>query len=83
MMISDTVWVLAYSVTEHFILPGKVSYGYEHEDLGKLKSKGSEHGANSKVGVEYLFSPHVVVSCEYEAADIRSARRQFAMWTYL
>lgn len=66
--------VLTYPVTEHFILLGKIGYGYEHEDLGNLGIKGSEHGANWAVGVEYSFNPHVEVSFEYEAADIRSAR---------
>jgi len=66
--------VLTYPVTEHFILLGKVGYGYEHEDLGSLHIKGSEHGVNWAYGVEYSFTPHVEISLEYEAADIRSAR---------
>lgn len=66
--------VLTYPVSEHFILLGKVGYGYEHEDLGSLGIKGSEHGANWAVGAEYSFNPHIELSLEYEAADIRSAR---------
>lgn len=66
--------VLTYPVTHHFIALGKLGYGYEHEDLGNLGIKGSEHGANWAVGVEYSFTPHIEVSFEYEGADIRSAR---------
>ena len=66
--------VLTYPVTNHFIALGKLGYGYEHEDLGSLGIKGSEHGANWALGVEYSFMPHVELSFEYEAADIRSAR---------
>jgi len=66
--------VLTYPVTHHFIALGKIGYGYEHEDLGSLGIKGSEHGANWAAGVEYSFTPHVEVSFEYEGADIRSAR---------
>ncbi len=65
--------VFTYPVTEHFIVLGKVGYGYEHEDLGALGIKGSENGANWAVGVEYSFNPHIEMSFEYEAADIRSA----------
>ncbi len=66
--------VLTYPLHNHFILLGKLGYGYEHEDLGALGIKGSEHGANWAAGVEYSFTPHVEVSFEYEGADIRSAR---------
>ncbi len=66
--------VLTYPMTEHFIVLGKLGYGYEHEDLGDLGIKGSEHGANWAAGVEYSFAPHAEVSFEYEGADIRSAR---------
>jgi len=66
--------VLTYPVTHHFIALGKIGYGYEHEDLGSLGIKGTEHGANWAAGVEYSFMPHVEVSFEYEGADIRSAR---------
>ena len=63
-----------YPLHNHFILLGKLGYGYEHEDLGDLGIKGSEHGANWAAGIEYSFTPHVEVSFEYEGADIRSAR---------
>ena len=66
--------VLTYPVTDNFIVLGKIGYGYEHEDLGDLGIKGSENGANWAVGLEYSFNPHLEVSFEYEAADIRSAR---------
>ena len=66
--------VFTYPLHNHFILLGKLGYGYEHEDLGKLNIKGSEHGVNWAFGLEYSFNPHVEVSLEYEAADIRSAR---------
>jgi len=63
-----------YPLHNHFILLAKLGYGYEHEDLGNLGIKGSEHGANWAAGIEYSFTPHVEVSFEYEGADIRSAR---------
>ncbi len=66
--------VFTYPLHNHFILLGKVGYGYEHEDLGDLGIKGSEHGAAWAAGIEYSFNPHVEVSFEYEGADIRSAR---------
>lgn len=66
--------VLTYPLSHHFILLGKVGYGYEHEDLGDLEIKGSEHGATWAAGVEYSFSEHVELSLEYEGADIRSVR---------
>jgi len=66
--------VLTYPLHNHFIVLGKLGYGYEHEDLGDLGIKGSEHGANWAAGVEYSFTPHVEISFEYEGADIRSAR---------
>ncbi len=66
--------VLTYPLTEHFIVLGKIGYGYEHEDLGDLGIKGSENGVNWAAGIEYSFNPQVEVSFEYEAADIRSAR---------
>ncbi len=66
--------VLTYPLHNHFIILGKLGYGYEHEDLGDLGIKGSEHGANWALGLEYSFNEHVEVSLEYEAADIRSVR---------
>jgi len=66
--------VLTYPLSTHFILLGKLGYGYEHEDLGSLGIKGTEHGANWAAGAEYSFTPHIEVSFEYEGADIRSAR---------
>lgn len=66
--------VLTYPVTEHFILLGKIGYGYEYEDLGSLDIKGTEGGVTWAAGVEYSFNPHVEVSLEYEGADIASAR---------
>lgn len=66
--------VVTYPLHNHLIVLGKLGYGYEHEDLGKLGIKGSEHGANWTAGIEYSFNPHVEVSFEYEGADIRSAR---------
>lgn len=66
--------VLTYPVTTHFIVLGKLGYGYEHEDLGSLGITGTEHGATWAAGVEYSFMPHMEVSFEYEGADIRSAR---------
>lgn len=66
--------VMTYPVTTHFILLGKLGYGYEHEDLGKLGLEGTEHGVNWAAGVEYSFMPHMEVSFEYEGADIKSAR---------
>ncbi len=66
--------VLTYPVTSHLIALGKVGYGYEYEDLGRLGITGTEHGINGALGVEYSFSHHVEVSVEYEAADIESAR---------
>ncbi len=66
--------VLTYPLHNHFIILGKIGYGYEHEDLGDLGIKGSEHGAAWAAGIEYSFNPHVEVSFEYEGADIRSAR---------
>ena len=66
--------VFTYPLHNHFIILGKLGYGYEHEDLGELGITGSEHGANWAFGIEYSFNPHVEVSFEYEAADIRSAR---------
>lgn len=66
--------VLTYPLHNHLIILGKLGYGYEHEDLGDLNIKGSEHGLNWATGVEYSFNPHVEVSLEYEGADIRSAR---------
>lgn len=66
--------VVSYPLHNHLIILGKLGYGYEHEDLGDLEIKGSEHGANWTAGVEYSFSPHVEVSFEYEGADIKSAR---------
>jgi opacity protein-like surface antigen len=66
--------VLTYPLHNHFIILGKLGYGYEHEDLGDLGIEGSEHGAAWAAGVEYSFNPHVEVSLEYEGADIRSAR---------
>ena len=66
--------VLTYPLHNHFIILGKLGYGYEHEDLGDLEIKGSEHGAAWAAGVEYSFNPHIEISFEYEGADIRSAR---------
>lgn len=66
--------VLSYPLHKHFIILGKLGYGYEHEDLGKLGIKGSDHGANWTAGVEYSFNPHVEVSFEYEGSEIKSAR---------
>jgi len=66
--------VFTYPLHNHFIILGKLGYGYEHEDLGELGIKGSEHGVNWAFGLEYSFNPHVEVSLEYEGADIRSAR---------
>ncbi len=66
--------VFTYPLHNHFIILGKLGYGYEHEDLGDLGIKGSEHGANWAFGLEYSFTEHVEVSFEYEGADIRSAR---------
>lgn len=66
--------VLTYPITEHFILLGKIGYGYEYEDLGSLDIKGTESGATWAAGVEYSFNPHVEVSFEYEGEDIRSTR---------
>ncbi len=66
--------VLTYPLTSHFIALGKVGYGYEHEDLGSLGIKGTDHGVNWAVGAEYSFTHHLEVSFEYEAADIESAR---------
>jgi len=66
--------VLTYPLHNHFILLGKLGYGYEHEDLGKLYIKGSEHGANWTAGIEYSFNPHIEISFEYEGSDIRSSR---------
>lgn len=66
--------VFTYPLHNHFIILGKLGYGYEHEDLGSLGIKGSEHGATWAYGIEYSFNPHVEVSLEYEGADIRSAR---------
>jgi len=66
--------VFTYPVTEHFILLGKIGYGYEYEDLGSLDIKGTEGGVAWAAGVEYSFNPHVEVSLEYEGADIESAR---------
>lgn len=66
--------VLTYPLYSHLIILGKLGYGYEHEDLGKLGIKGSEHGANWTAGLEYSLNPHVEISFEYEGADIRSAR---------
>ncbi|HQS66355.1 MAG TPA: porin family protein [Sulfuricurvum sp.] len=65
---------LSYPLHKHFIILGKLGYGYEHEDLGKLGIKGSDHGANWTAGVEYSFNPHVEVSFEYEGSEIKSAR---------
>jgi opacity protein-like surface antigen len=61
-------------MTTHFILLGKLGYGYEHEDLGSLEIEGTEHGVNWAAGVEYSFMPHMEISFEYEGADIESAR---------
>jgi len=66
--------VLTYPLHNHFIILGKLGYGYEHEDLGDLGIKGSEHGAYWAAGIEYSFNPHVEISFEYEGADIRSVR---------
>ncbi len=66
--------VLTYPLLNHLIILGKLGYGYEHEDLGKLGIKGSDHGANWTAGVEYALNPHIEISFEYEGADIRSAR---------
>ena len=66
--------VLTYPVTEHFILLGKIGYGYEYEDLGSLDIKGTEGGIAWSAGIEYSFNPHVEVSLEYEGADVESAR---------
>ena len=66
--------VFTYPLHNHFILLGKLGYGWEHEDLGDLEIKGSENGATWAAGVEYSFNPHVEMSLEYEGADIRSAR---------
>ena len=66
--------VLSYPLHKHFILLGKLGYGYEHENLGNLGIKGSDHGANWTAGVEYSFNPHVEVSFEYEGSEIKSAR---------
>jgi len=66
--------VLTYPVSTHFIILGKVGYGYEHEEIRDLGIKGSEKAANWAVGVEYSFTPHLEISLEYEAADIRSTR---------
>ncbi len=65
---------LSYPLHKHFIVLGKLGYGYEHENLGKLGIKGSNHGANWTAGVEYSFNPHVEVSFEYEGSEIKSAR---------
>lgn len=66
--------VLSYPLYTHFIVLGKLGYGYEHENLGNLGIKGLEHGANWTAGCEYSFSPHVEVSFEYEGSEIKSAR---------
>jgi opacity protein-like surface antigen len=66
--------VFTYPMTTHFILLGKLGYGYEHEDLGSLEIEGTEHGVNWAAGVEYSFMPHMEISFEYEGADIESAR---------
>ena len=66
--------VFTYPLHNHFILLGKLGYGVEHEDLGDLDIKGSEHGTTWAAGIEYSYNPHIEVSLEYEGADIRSAR---------
>lgn len=66
--------VLSYPLHKHFIVLGKLGYGYEHENLGKLGIKGSDRGTNWTAGVEYSFNPHVEVSFEYEGSEIKSAR---------
>jgi len=66
--------VFTYPLTHHFIVLGKLGYGWEHEDLGDLGIKGTEDGAVWAAGVEYSFNPHLEMSLEYEGADIRSAR---------
>lgn len=66
--------VFTYPLHNHLIILGKLGYGYEHEDLGELGFKGSEHGANWTAGVEYSYNPHIEISLEYEGSDIRSAR---------
>jgi opacity protein-like surface antigen len=66
--------VFTYPMSHHFILLGKLGYGYEHEDLGDLNIAGSEHGATWAAGVEYSFNPHIEVSFEYEGANIRTVR---------
>lgn len=66
--------VLTYPLHNHLVVLGKLGYGYEHEDLGKLDIKGSEHGVNWAAGIEYSFNHNLEMSFEYEGADIKSAR---------
>lgn len=66
--------VVTYPIYNHLIVLGKLGYGYEHEDLGKLGIKGSDHGVNWTAGLEYSFNPHLEVSFEYEGSEIKSAR---------
>lgn len=66
--------VLTYPLANHFILLGKVGYGYGHEDLGDLGITASDSVANWAFGIEYSFTPQVEISFEYEGVDVRSAR---------
>ncbi len=66
--------VVSYPLSHHFIVLGKLGYGYEYEDLGSLEITGTEHGINGAVGMEYSFSPHLETSLEYEMANIESVR---------